>query len=76
MQLGFRCFRESKLCCWFFNKKANVSAVRRRQQQHWSQESLQTEFADCIYDTGLNNAGISLLHSQEMEVRSAEFFHD
>lgn len=75
MQLGCRYFRESKLCCCFFNRKANVSAVRR-QQQHWSQESLQTEFADCIYDTGLNNAGISLLHSQEMEVRSAEFFHD
>lgn len=26
MQLGCRYFRESKLCCWFFNKKANVSA--------------------------------------------------
>lgn len=35
----------------FFNKKANVSAVRR-QQQHRSQGSLQIEFVDCIYDTG------------------------
>lgn len=31
----------------FFNKKANVSAVRR-QQPHRSQKSLQIEFVDCI----------------------------
>lgn len=52
LQLGSKCFLEKikLLGGLFFNKMANVSAVRR-QQQHQSQESLQTEFVDCFYDT-------------------------